>query len=174
MKSAVTVMVAGALGLALIVISTLQADARGSGACDGFHRCRCGTTAARRHGISYAYNGFNLKRAVEWVRAFPRTGFGSGVVAYIPRGGPSGHVMTVESGPDCAHATVSDDKGTYQRNVCGATFVSPSGGSNTALAYANMPEKQPPQRHKGRKGWRHSPTAQQVAQAPAFDRLTPN
>lgn len=118
-----------------LTVTIDTADARKSyGACDGFHRCRCGTTAASRHGIPYAYNGFNLKRAVEWVRAFPRTSFGSGVVAYVPHGGPSGHVMTVEGGADCAHATVSDDKGTYTRNVCHATFVAINNGPST-MAY---------------------------------------
>lgn len=93
-----------------------------SGACDGFHRCRCGTTAARRHGLPYAYKGYNLKLASEWPRAFPHTSFGVGVVGVKPH-----HVLTVVGGSSCQSATVYDDAGTYQRNVCRMTFVSVRG-----------------------------------------------
>ena len=112
-----------AVGAALILTAVLsiQADARGR--CDGYHGCRCGVTAASYNGVAVNYNGFNLKRAVEWLRAFPHTHFQAGVVGYIRHGGPSGHVLTVVDGSDCANATVHDDAGTYQRNVCNATFV---------------------------------------------------
>jgi hypothetical protein len=93
------------------------------GACDGFHRCRCGTTAARRHGLPYSYNGLNLKKASEWY-AFPHTSFGVGVVGVAPH-----HVLTVIGGSSCSTATVYDDAGTYQRNVCNMTFVSVSSGN---------------------------------------------
>ena len=89
-----------------------------SGACDGFNRCRCGTTAARLHGLPYNYQGLNLKMAREWYH-FPHTGFGVGAVAVYPH-----HVATIVGGSSCHSATVSDDAGTYERNVCGATFVS--------------------------------------------------
>ena len=95
--------------------------ARG-GSCDGFTRCRCGTTAARHFGIPYAYKGFNLKMASEWVRAFPHTSFRVGVAGVKPH-----HVLAVVGGSSCASATVHDDAGTYQRNVCRMTFVSVSG-----------------------------------------------
>jgi len=108
------------LALTLILTAT-TADARGR--CDGYHGCRCGVTAAAYNGLPVNYSGFNLKRAVEWLRAFPRTHFQAGVVGYIRHGGPSGHVLTVVDGSDCANATVHDDAGTYQRNVCRATFV---------------------------------------------------
>lgn len=95
---------------------------RHAGACDGFQRCRCGTTAAREHGLPYAYKGFNLKMASEWGRAFPRTSFRVGVVGVKPH-----HVLTVVGGSSCSSATVHDDAGTYQRNVCRMTFVAVSG-----------------------------------------------
>ena len=90
----------------------------GGGACDGFQRCRCGTTAARDHGLPYSYKGFNLKMASEWARAFARTSFHIGAVGVKPH-----HVLTVTGGSNCSLATVHDDRGTYQRNVCGMTFV---------------------------------------------------
>ena len=105
--------------------------------CDGFNGCRCGVTAARYNGLPLVYNGINLKQAIGFVRAFPRTSFGSGVIAYFRRGGPTGHVATVVAGGDCRSATVHDDRGTYQRNVCGATFVSPRGAP--AIHYDNSP-----------------------------------
>lgn len=115
--------------LALLAFST-PSDARGR--CDGFHGCRCGVTAARRNGLPLNYQGYNLKQAVEWVRAFPRTVFQSGVVGYIRHGGPTGHVFTVEGGSSCSAARVYDDRGAYTRNVCNATFVAVHGSSAVA------------------------------------------
>lgn len=100
--------------------------ARRGGKCDGFQRCRCGTTAARRHGLAYNHNGWNLKQAIEW-RRFPRTSFQIGVVGVQPH-----HVLTVVGGSSCANATVYDDAGTYQRNVCNMSFHSVSGASFAA------------------------------------------
>lgn len=97
------------------------------GACDGFQRCRCGVTAARKAGLPLTYNGFNLKRAVEWIRAFPRTSIHAGAVGYVRKGGPSGHVFTVVSYNGGATATVYDDRGTYERAIGNAIFVNPSG-----------------------------------------------
>jgi hypothetical protein len=91
--------------------------------CDGIHRCRCGTTAADKHGLPWNYHGHNLKQAREWPHTFPHTSFHIGAVGYVPRGGPTGHVFTVVGGADCRTATVYDDAGTYERNVCGAVFV---------------------------------------------------
>src|SRR5674476_436120 len=109
-----------------VLLLTSAADARRGGACDGFQRCRCGTTAARYHGLPYSYKGFNLKLASEWARAFPHTSFGVGVAGVKPH-----HVLTVVGGSSCASATVSDDAGTYQRNVCRMTFVAVGGGGLT-------------------------------------------
>jgi hypothetical protein len=105
-----------------------MADANGNysrhyGACDGFHRCRCGTTAARHFGLSYAHNGMNLKKASSWY-GFPHTSFHIGAAGVAPH-----HVLAIVGGSDCRNATVSDDAGTYQRSVCGMTFVEPNGGN---------------------------------------------
>lgn len=99
-----------------------QRYSRRGGACDGFQRCRCGTTAARNFGISYAHNGWNLKQAREW-RRFPRTAFHVGAA-----GVQEHHVLKVVGGSSCSNATVTDEAGTYQRNVCNMTFHSVSGG----------------------------------------------
>lgn len=104
---------------------------RGGGACDGFQRCRCGTTAARHFGLPYSYKGFNLKLAWEWQRAFPHTSFHVGVAGVRPH-----HVLAVIGGSNCSNATISDDAGTRQRNVCGFTFVEVGGGGFTNTASA--------------------------------------
>ena len=100
--------------------------ARRGGKCDGFQRCRCGTTAARKHGLAYNHNGWNLKMAIEW-RRFPRTSFQIGAVGVRPH-----HVLTIVGGSSCASATVYDDAGTYQRNVCNMSFHSVTGASVVA------------------------------------------
>ena len=105
------------------------------GACDGFQRCRCGTTAARHFGLPYNYRGFNLKLAWEWQRAFPRTSFGIGVAGVKPH-----HVLTVVGGSSCAAATVYDDAGTYQRNVCGMTFVAVNGNVGQGASFDYAPD----------------------------------
>jgi len=97
---------------------------RRGGKCDGFNACRCGVTAARRHGLALDHNGWNLKMAREYKR-FPHVGFQVGAIGIRPDGH---HALTIEGGSDCRMASVSDENGTYQRNVCGFTFVSPSGG----------------------------------------------
>jgi hypothetical protein len=133
-----------ALFAALLTVASTAAEARhakhhrhyarhGAGACDGIHRCRCGTTAADKNGLPWNYKGHNLKQAREWTRAFPHTSFQVGAVGYVPRGGPTGHVFTVVGGPSCQSATVYDDAGTYARNVCGATFMRVSGGGGPTL-----------------------------------------
>ena len=109
------------------------------GACDGFQRCRCGVTAARKAGLPLNYNGFNLKRAVEWTRAFPRSSIHAGAVGYVRKGGPSGHVFTVVNYNGGSTATVYDDRGTYERNISNAIFVSVHGG----IRYSEMTYKEP-------------------------------
>jgi hypothetical protein len=96
----------------------------GGGACDGFQRCRCGTTAARHFGVPYSYKGFNLKMASEWPRAFPHTSFQVGAAGVKPH-----HVLAIVGGSDCHNAMVYDDAGTRRRNVCGMTFVAVNGGT---------------------------------------------
>ena len=109
----------------MILAAITAADARPrhhGGSCDGIHRCICGSTQARHFGLPRIFNGHNLWQAVEWARAFPRTSFRVGAVGVKPH-----HVLRVVGGSDCRSATVSDERGTYQRNVCGMTFVSVNG-----------------------------------------------
>jgi len=105
----------------------------------GFHRCRCGVTAATKAGLPLNYNGYNLKRAVEFKWALPPTTIHVGAIGYVPHGGPSGHVFTVVHYSGGSTATVYDDKGTYERNISGATFVDPNG--NTAYSARGKPQK---------------------------------
>ena len=100
--------------------------ARRGGACDGIHRCRCGSTQTAYFGLPRIYNGHNLWLASEWLHAFPHTSFHVGAVGARP-----GHVLRIVGGASCSSATVSDDAGTYRRNVCGLTFVEVSGGGFT-------------------------------------------
>lgn len=144
------------VGMAMILVATIStAEARR--ACDGFNGCRCGVTAARHNGLPLNYNGHNLKQAVGYIRAFPHTSFGVGAIGYVRHGGPTGHVFSVVGGSECSHATVYDDRGTYTRNVCGATFVSPRG----MAVLTDMPRARHKSKHAGRI---------QVASYPATDR----
>lgn len=101
------------------------ADAR---RCDGFNGCRCGTTAARDHGLPYDYHGMNLKKASTWY-AFPRTSCHAGAVGVQPH-----HVYTVLQCNGDGTATVHDDAGTYTRRVAGNVFVDPNGNHSFASA----------------------------------------
>lgn len=119
---------------ALVALATLSNTAEAkrhyrSGACDGIHRCTCGSTQARLNGFSRMYNGYNLWRAVEWVHAFPRTDAHSGAVGYVRHGGPSGHVFRVDHVISPGVAMVTDERGTYERNISNAIFVDPHGNS---------------------------------------------
>ena len=102
-----------------------------AGSCDGFQRCRCGTTAARHFGLAYNHNGWNLKEAREW-RRFPHTSFHVGAAGVVEH-----HVLAITGGSDCAHAQVHDDAGDYSRNVCHMTFVEVGGGGLTQEASAS-------------------------------------
>lgn len=105
------------LAAAVILLLTGTAEARGK--CDGFQRCRCGVTAARKAGLPLNYNGHNLKRAVEFKHALPRAARPAvGVIVYQVGGGPSGHVSTIVAYTGGCMATVYDDAGTYERNIC--------------------------------------------------------
>jgi hypothetical protein len=105
-----------------VTLSAARHHYRRGGACDGFHRCVCGTTAARHFGLPYIFKGFNLKMASQWARAFTHTSFRVGAAGVKPH-----HVLVIVGGNDCRSAMVSDERGTYQRNVCGMTFVSVGG-----------------------------------------------
>ena len=98
------------------------------GGCDGFHRCRCGTTQAAHFGLPLNYRGLNLKMASAWYH-FPRTSLQAGAVGVRPH-----HVYRVVQVTGPGRAIVSDDAGTYERRVGGDTFVSVNGGTITASA----------------------------------------
>ena len=95
------------------------------GACDGIHRCICGSTQTRYFGLPRQYNGHNLWMAVEWPRTFPATTPHAGAVMYQHGGGPTGHVSRITSYSGGCTAMVTDERGTYERNICirGAKFV---------------------------------------------------
>ncbi len=129
-----TKLIAAAIVAFILIPSTAQARhhshhyrtahySHGGGSCDGFHRCRCGTTQAAHFGLPLNYRGFNLKLAADWGRAFPRTGFHAGAVGVRPH-----HVLRVVQVTGPSTAIVSDDAGTYERNVSGFAFVSVNGG----------------------------------------------
>src|SRR5260221_4891861 len=129
-----------------IVISTISliatpSEARRSGSlCNGIDRCRCGSTQARYFGLPRMVNGHNLWQAREWARAFPHTTAHAGAVMYQHGGGPTGHVSRIVSVNGTCTATVADERGQYERNICirGAVFVDPNGNS---VAFAQAPAK---------------------------------
>jgi len=118
-----------ALVLCALASPALAARHHARGACDGIHRCVCGTTQANHFGLPWTYNGHNLKQAREWTRAFPHTTIHAGAVGYQRGGGPTGHVFRVVAYNGGCTATVADERGTYERDVCsrGATFMNVGG-----------------------------------------------
>ena len=94
------------------------------GHCDGFRRCRCGTETAAYNGLPLDYMGLNMKKASDYKR-LQHTAFGPGVIAVKPNGH---HALTVTGGADCHNASIHDDRGDRQRDVCGWTFVMAHGG----------------------------------------------
>ena len=119
-----TLMAAVVAVSATLVLSN-QAEARHRGNCDGIHRCVCGSTQANHFGLPRIFKGHNLWQAVEWVRAFPHTTAHAGAVMYQRGGGPTGHVSRIVSYSGGCRATVADERGQYERNICsrGAQFV---------------------------------------------------
>jgi hypothetical protein len=109
------------------------------GSCDGIHRCRCGSTQTAHFGLPRMYNGHNLWQAVEWTRAFPHTSAHVGAVGYQhSNASPTGHVFRVVAYAGGCRATVSDDAGTYERDICsrGAIFVDVAGGGAPTTTYS--------------------------------------
>lgn len=125
--------------MAVAALMTSPAYARGRGSCDGIHRCICGSTQANYFGLPRMVNGHNLWQAVEWTRTFPRTSIHVGAVGYQHGGGPTGHVFRVTAYAGGCKATVTDDRGTYERNICsrGAVFVDVTGVSAFASVQTN-------------------------------------
>lgn len=122
----------------LFTFVSTSADARHRyrGACDGIHRCTCGSTQARHFGLPRMVRGHNLWQAVEWTRAFPRTAPHVGAVGYQRGGGPTGHVFRIVSYSGGCVAVVTDERGTYERNICirGAVFVDVNGIGDFAVS----------------------------------------
>lgn len=119
-----------AAAIAVLMLVNTAADARG-GSCDGFHRCRCGVTAARLAGLPLNYNGMNLKMARTYYQ-FPRTSCHAGAIG-IPH---AHHVYTVRTCNGDGTAVVTDDAGTYTRSVRGNVFVDANGNGTTRTASA--------------------------------------
>jgi hypothetical protein len=117
------------IALSLFALFISPAGARGRGACDGIHRCTCGSTQARHFGYPRIYNGHNLWEAREWARAFPHTSIHAGAVGVYPH-----HVFRVIEPLGNGRAIVADEKGQYERRISGAVFVDASG--NRAFAQA--------------------------------------
>lgn len=120
--------------------------------CDGINKCRCGSTQASYFGYPRMYEGFNLWLASDWPRAFPRASAGAGMVGYQP-----GHVFRyVGEGSKPGYAIVSDDAGTYERNVRGAIYVDPHGNvasrieSRTRLVHGRGLQQRQAQRPQAR------------------------
>lgn len=143
--------------VAVLAVLALSAPAQAKhryhhsgGSCDGIHRCICGSTQTRHFGLPRIYNGHNLWQAVEWIRAFPRTSPHVGAVGYQHGGGPTGHVFRVAVYNGGCTATVTDEKGTYERNICsrGAIFVDVTGGGFINQQAYSAKTKHDRQHHK--------------------------
>lgn len=126
-----------AMSLVLATALAFASAVEARGRCDGVHGCTCGVTAARNAGVAVNYNGYNLKQAVQWTRAFPRTSAAPGTVLYQRTGGPTGHVAVVTAVLDQCTVTVKDERGQYDRDICRrhTTFVDPHGGSFAQATY---------------------------------------
>ena len=112
------------LSLAWIFVLNTQTFAA-RGACDGIHRCTCGSTLARHLGFPRIYNGYNLWQAKEWARAFPHTSLQAGAIGVKPH-----HVYRVVQVIGNGNAIVADEKGTYERKVAGDIFVDANGNGS--------------------------------------------
>lgn len=80
----------------------------------------CGLTQRLYFGIRDP--ALNLAR--EWARRFPHVAARPGAVVVQWRtgralgGGPGGHVSRIVNVVDACHAVVTDEKGTYERDIC--------------------------------------------------------
>ena len=111
--------------LAALIVTPLTAQAKRhvyrGGACDGIHRCRCGSTQAAYFGLPRIYNGHNLWEAKEWGH-FPRTSLHAGAVGVKPH-----HVFRIVQLLGNGRAIVADDRGQHEYNIAGAIFVDVNG-----------------------------------------------
>lgn len=111
-----------AAAIAVLLITTITADAK----------LICGLVQMAHYGIHD--RSFALAR--HWL-VFPRTTPHPGAVVVFSRGhdGRSGHVARIVSVHDRCSATVTDEKGTYERDICRRQLgvVDPNG--NRSYAY---------------------------------------
>lgn len=144
--------VVAAMAVAALMVSPASAKhyRHSGGACDGIHRCICGSTQTAHFGLPRMYNGHNLWQAVEWTKAFPHTSIHVGAVGYQHGGGPTGHVFRVAAYAGGCRATVTDEKGTYDRDVCGrgAVFVDVTGSGFAAGAQTTTYSAKKHRRHR--------------------------
>lgn len=75
---------------------------------------QCGWDLSRKLG----YNRRSLWLAQNWAREFPRTSAHNGAVVVWNRGGGRGHVAKIVSMQGNCRAVVSDNRGTYSRDIC--------------------------------------------------------
>lgn len=100
--------------------------------CDGVHGCICGAVQMAYYGIRD--NTYKLAR--KWLD-FPRTSLQPGAVVVSSRGGRGkGHVARIEQVIDNCTAVVTDEKGTYTRNICKRRLgiVMPQAGGSVNLS----------------------------------------
>lgn len=75
---------------------------------------RCGWFMGRLTG----HTDRDLWLAQNWARKFPRTTASPGAVVVWTRGGRSGHVAKIVSMTSACRAVVTDNAGTYERDIC--------------------------------------------------------
>lgn len=92
----------------------------------------CGLTQRKHFGLTDK----RLNTALYWAKAFPHVSAQPGAVVVQRRtgralgGGPGGHVSRIESVVGQCRAIVTDERGTYERDVCRnlVAYVMPSSG----------------------------------------------
>ncbi len=132
---------------ALVTTFSAKRHSHRSGNCDGFSRCRCGVTQANHFGLPLSYNGYNLKQASEWPRAFRHTSLHVGAVMYRHGGGPTGHVSRVVSIEGGCNITVADEAGQHPDSACGRGNVFVDVNGNQTFAQAALPQKRNRHQH---------------------------
>lgn len=75
---------------------------------------QCGWFLRRKLGHGDA----SLNLAQNWAHRFPRTSARPGAVVVWTRGGNKGHVAQIVSTKGRCRAVVSDNRGTYERDIC--------------------------------------------------------
>ena len=117
--------------LAVAIASILVASAASIQAKQRHYGMICGLT--QRLHFHLADKSLNL--ALEWAKKFPHVAARPGAVVVQRRngralgGGPGGHVSRIVSLTGPCRAMVTDEKGTYERDICKrlVAYVSPNG-----------------------------------------------